>query len=459
MATMKKPHLLLVPFPAQGHVIPMLKLAQKLADHGFTITVANLEFIHQRLISPATMFEHRSIRLTSVPNGFGLGDDDAVTKLTESIENLLPVHLRNLIDQNKSEEQEITWVIGDALLSPGVFQVAKEIGIKTAALWTSSTENLALSLSIPQLIQDGIIDENGTLINSSTGPICLTKDITAWQPNEFPWSCQPEEFQRFVFKTYTLKPSQNSALFDCFIANSFDQLEPAAFQMFPKILPVGPLVTNTTSGQLPGSFWHQDPSCMPWLDQQPPKSVIYVAFGSITVLNQNQFQELATGLEMTKRPFLWVIRTDFVNRTGSGPEFPDGFLKRVSNRGKIVEWANQEEVLAHTSTACFLSHCGWNSTLDGLWGGVPFLCWPYFTDQFHNKESICEAWKVGLKLKAEDENGLITRFEICSKVEELLCDATIRENASKLRENARVCVSEGGTSFRNFHSFVQTLCS
>nr|AFJ52986.1 UDP-glycosyltransferase 1 [Linum usitatissimum] len=462
MAAMKKPHVLLVPYPAQGHVIPMLKLAQKLADHGFNITVVNFEFVHQKLVSSP---EHQSIRLTAIPFELepGLGQDDAVTKLTESITNALPIHLRNLIHQM---EQEITWVIGDALLSAGVFQVAKELGIKTAAFWTASMENLAFLLSIPQLIQDRIIDEKGTLINSSW-PVCLSKDIPSWQPNELPWSCQPEEFQRFIFKNYSLKPSQNSALFDCFIVNSFHQLEPTAFRMFPKILPVGPLViTNSTSGghhqysQVPGSFWHQDQTCETWLDNQPPRSVIYVAFGSIAVLNQKQFQELAWGLEMTKRPFLWVIRADFVNRTGSsGLEFPYGFLERVANRGKIVEWANQEEVLSHRSTACFLSHCGWNSTLDGLWCGVPFLCWPYFTDQFHNKESICEAWKVGLKLKAEDGNGLVTRFEICSRVEELIGDATMRENASKFREQARECVSEGGNSFRGFLRFVETLCS
>nr|AFJ52985.1 UDP-glycosyltransferase 1 [Linum usitatissimum] len=475
MAAMKKkPHVLLVPYPAQGHVVPMLKLAQKLADdHGFTVTVVNLEFIHQKLVSDATISEHQSISLTAIPNGFELssvsGQAESVTKIMENVENVLPIHLRTLLDvkknkRNKSAAGDITWLIGDAFLSAGAFQVAKEMGIKTAAFWTGSAATLALLLRIPQLIQDGILDENGTLINRGM-PICLSKDIPAWQPDEFPWSCQPEQFQRFGFKAFSSKPSENSTLFDCFIVNSLYQLEPAAFQLFPKLLPIGPLVTNSTSGgnqhnQIPGSFWHQDQTCSTWLDKHPPKSVVYVAFGSTTALNQKQFQELATGLEMTKRPFLWVIRSDFVNGTGSsGQEFVDGFLERVANRGKIVEWANQEEVLSHRSTACFVSHCGWNSTSDGLWNGVPFLCWPYFSDQFHNREAICEAWKVGLKLKAEDEDGLVTRFEICSRVEELICDATIRENASKLRENARECVSDGGTSFRNFLSFVEILCS
>ncbi|CAN1312347.1 UDP-glycosyltransferase 83A1 [Linum perenne] len=451
----KKPHVLLVPYPAQGHVVPMLKLAQNLADdHGISITVLNLDFIHQKLVK----FEHQGISLAEVPDEIepSFGQADGAAKVTEIIENVLPIHLRKLLVDQK---EEISWMIGDVLLSSGAFQVARELGIKTAAFWTASAENLALLLRIPQLIQDRIIDENGTLINISR-PISLSKDIPAWKPDEFPWSCQPDEFQRFVFKTYSRTPSQNSPFFDCLIVNSFDQLEPEAFQLFPKILPIGPLLTNSTSGnQIPGSFWHQDQTCSTWLDKHPPKSVIYVAFGSITILNQDQFQELALGLELTRRPFLWVIRADFVDGTRSGPDFPDGFLERVGNRGKIVEWANQEEVLSHRSIACFVSHCGWNSTLDGLWCGVPFLCWPYFTDQFHNKESICEGWKVGLELKRGERNGLITRFEICRKVEELVCSVTVREKAEKLRGKARECVSEGGTSFTNFLSFVETLCS
>ncbi|CAN1795776.1 Gallate 1-beta-glucosyltransferase [Linum perenne] len=390
MAAMKKkPHVLLVPYPAQGHVVPMLKLAQKLADdHGISITVLNLDFIHQKLVK----FEHQGISLAEVPDEIepSFGQADGAAKVTEIIENVLPIHLRKLlVDQKKKKKnkcsgdgEEISWVIGDVLLSSGAFQVAKEMGIKTAAFWTASAENLALLLRIPQLIHDRVIDENG------------------------------------------------------------------------------PLVTNSTSGnQIPGSFWHQDQTCSTWLDKHPLKSVIYVAFGSITILNQDQFQELALGLELTRRPFLWVIRADFVDGTRSSPDFPDGFLERVGNQGKIVEWANQEEVLSHRSIACFVSHCGWNSTLDGLWCGVPFLCWPYFTDQFHNKESICEGWKVGLELKRGERNGLITRFEFSRKVEELVCNATVRENAKKLRGKARECVSEGGTSFTNFLSFVETLCS
>ncbi|CAN1312349.1 UDP-glycosyltransferase 83A1 [Linum perenne] len=434
----------------------MLKLAQNLADdHGISITVLNLDFIHQKLKKTEQkkteqLQSHGGIKLVSLG---GIGSDSDLSDpviLTESVEKELPIQLRELL-QSQQEEQ-FSCVIADAFLA-GAFAVTKEFGIKLAALWTASMENLALTLRIPQLVDSGIIDENGDLKDQLSISIC--GEIPAWKRNELTWSCRIDQLQYFLFKHAYLKPSQYLSLFDCVILNSFHELEPSAFQLYPNFLPIGPLVTNSHDSNLPGSFWSPDRTCLAWLDKHPPKSVIYVAFGSIVFFPQQQFEELATGLEMTGRPFLWVVRTNFVE--GSGQEFLDGFLERVANRGKIVEWTNQEEVLSHPSTGCFMSHCGWNSTLDGVWSGVPFLCWPYFADQFHNRDSICESWKVGLKVDVEDETGLITRSEIANKVEQLFNDETVKGNAIRLRETAIKSVNEGGSSYHNLLSFINNL--
>ncbi|CAN1795773.1 UDP-glycosyltransferase 83A1 [Linum perenne] len=462
MATKQRSRVLLLPNPEQGHVFPMMKLAHKLTHHGIDVTVATLEFIHQKIIIPQQkkteqkkteqLQSHGGIKLVSLG---GIGSDSDLSDpviLTESVEKELPIQLRELL-QSQQEEQ-FSCVIADAFLA-GAFAVTKEFGIKLAALWTASMENLALTLRIPQLVDSGIIDENGFLLNKDQLSISICDEIPAWKRNELTWSCRIDQLQYFLFKHAYLKPSQYLSLFDCVILNSFHELEPSAFQLYPNFLPIGPLVTNSHDSNLPGSFWSPDRTCLAWLDKHPPKSVIYVAFGSIVFFPQQQFEELATGLEMTGRPFLWVVRTNFVE--GSGQEFLDGFLERVANRGKIVEWTNQEEVLSHPSTGCFMSHCGWNSTLDGVWSGVPFLCWPYFADQFHNRDSICESWKVGLKVDAEDETGLITRSEIANKVEQLFNDETVKGNAIRLRETAIKSVNEGGSSYHNLLSFINNL--
>ncbi|CAN1312333.1 UDP-glycosyltransferase 83A1 [Linum perenne] len=395
----------------------MMKLAHKLTHHGIDVTVANLEFIHRKIIPQQKSKDekedqiHGGIRLISLG---GISSDSELSDpivLTESVEKALPIQLRELLNtcssssssdqQAISQQEHFNWVIADAFL-PAAFTVAKEFGIKTAALWTASMENLALILRVPELIESGIIDENG----SSPG--------------------FPEEVLKTVFQCCA-NVAASLPSFDFLLVNSFEELEPSACRLIPNIypfLPIGPLVTNSNNSNLPGSFWSQDRTCLAWLDKHPLNSVIYVAFGSIVFFNQKQFEELATGLEMTGRPFFWVVRTNFVE--GSG---------------------------------CFVSHCGWNSVLDGLWCGVPFLCWPYYVDQFHNKESVCEGWKVGLKLDAEGEIGLVTSSEIASKVEQLLNDDTIKGNVIRLRKIAIESVNEGGFSHHNFTSFIDNLCS
>ncbi|CAN1152484.1 UDP-glycosyltransferase 83A1, partial [Linum perenne] len=407
----------------------------RVTHHGITVTVANLDFIHHKMIIPEAeekKTEHGGIKLVSLGGGFGPDfDSNDPFAFTESVEKVLPNQLRELLLQIQlQQEEQFSCVIADAFLF-GAFIVAKEFGIKTAALWTSSMENLALMLRIPQLIDSCTIDENGSLLNKEL-PISICEEILAWKTNELPWSCPSDQLQNLLFHHYCVRPSQYLSLFD-----------------------------RVHWSQIPLTVISQEAfgvSRLAWLDEQPPNSVIYVAFGSIALFNQQQFEELAFGLEMTGRPFLLVIRINFVK--GWGVEFLDEVLERVVNRGKIVEWTNQEEVLSHPSTGCFVSHCGWNSTLDGLWCGVPFLCWPYFGDQFHNRESICESWKVGLKFDAEDETGLITRSEIVSKIERLFNDGdddTIRGNAIRLREAAMKSVNEGGSSYFNFSSFINEL--
>ncbi|PRQ53391.1 putative hydroxycinnamate 4-beta-glucosyltransferase [Rosa chinensis] len=124
----------------------------------------------------------------------------------------------------------------------------------------------------------------------------------------------------------------------------------------------------------------------------------------------------------------------------------------------MVGWAPHQKVLAHPSIACFLSHCGWNSTLEGLSNRVHFLCWPYFADQFLDKSYICNVWKVGLKFD-KNENGIIPTGEINKKVEQLLGDENFRARASKLKEMAMTRVKEGGQSNKIYKNFIEWMKS
>lgn len=453
----RQPHVLVIPAPGQSHVASLMKLSHKIVEHGIKVTFVNTEFIHAKVTAsmPNKSEEKSPIRLVSIPDGLEPGDDrkDDI-KLTQSMLKFMPDHLKDLIEQinQSNDDDQISCVI--AGISVGwALEVAEKMGIKRAAVWPTGPGDLAFVLHIPKLIQDGMIDTKGTPIKDNL--IWLSKEIPAWSSTELLWSRSGDsKMQNFIFEYYILRAIHCVKQCNWLLCNSFHELDSPACDLIPGIVLVGPLLLGNQLSNYVGSLRPQNSACLSWLDKQPVGSVIYVAFGSIATFSQQQFDELALGLELISQPFLWVVRSDITD--GPLAEFLHMFRTRLNDRGMIVEWAPQEKVLDHPSIACFVSHCGWNSTLEGISMGVPFLCWPFFADQFHNKSYICDAWKIGLGL-TPDENGLITRHEIKTKIETLLPDDGIKKNALKLKEMAKKSVTEGGSSFKNFESFIDQL--
>lgn len=249
-----------------------------------------------------------------------------------------------------------------------------------------------------------------------------------------------------------LKTNQLMPLAKAIICNSFREAESETLARLPNALPVGPLIAPASRPT--GHFWPEDLTCLSWLDTQAPSSVIYVAFGSSTVFDAIKFQELADGLVLSGRPFLWVVRPNFTKEIRE--EWFNKFKHRVSGKGLIVAWAPQQRVLSHPSVACFMTHCGWNSTIEGLMHGLPFLCCPYFADQFCNQSYICNVWKTGLKLYAS-EQGVITKEEIANKIAQLLGDEGIKARALMWKHKARASMREGGSSDKNLLHLVNLL--
>ena len=286
--------------------------------------------------------------------------------------------------------------------------------------------------------------------------IKLSETMPAMNTAHFAWTCIGDlNTQKFLFDLIR-RNNKDILPAEWLVCNSIYDLEPAAFNLAPEMLPIGPLLASNRLGKSIGNFWPEDSTCLRWLDNQTACSVIYVAFGSFTVFDETQFQELALGLELTNRPFLWVVRPDIT--TGKHEGYPEGFQERVGTRGLMVGWAPQQKVLSHPSIACFLSHCGWNSTMEGVSNGVPFLCWPYFADQFLNQGYICDVWKVGLGFN-RDERGIIQQGEIKNKVNQLLLDEKIKARAMVLKEMAMNGVTEGGNSHKNFKNFIEWIKS
>ncbi|KAK4485597.1 hypothetical protein RD792_008240 [Penstemon davidsonii] len=193
--------------------------------------------------------------------------------------------------------------------------------------------------------------------------------------------------------------------------------------------------------------------CINWLNQQQPRSVIYVSFGSLVKLSLEQTQELSHALRTCDKHFLWVVRSS------EEAKLPVNFSKDTFNKGLIVSWSPQLQVLSHDSIGCFITHCGWNSILEGLSMGVPMLAMPQWTDQSTNAKFVVDVWKTGIKARM-DEKGLVRQEEIsrCLKfVMEGEDGEKIRMSAAKWKEMAKEAIDEGGSSDMNIEEFVSTL--
>ncbi|XP_038971694.1 UDP-glycosyltransferase 83A1-like [Phoenix dactylifera] len=454
---MGTPQAIMIPYPEQGHVIPLLALSHSMVAHGFKITFINSEFNHDRVVAALSQKDGdgaEGIQMVSFPDGLAPGEDrNDLRKKTEGFLRVMPRCLEELINQmNTSGGDRVACVIADPNMG-WALEVAQKMGIRSAAFWPASTAVLAMFLSIPKMIQDGIIDANGMPERIET--FQLSPGMPSVNTSQLPWnSLGDPESQKGVFFKIIVGLNQAMQPAETIICNTFYDLESPACTLFPNILPIGPLITGQQFGKEVGHFWQVDTTCMSWLDEQPANSVIYVAFGSLAVFNQHQFQELALGLELSGHSFLWVVRPDLTD--GIDDAWLDGFRDRVKGQGKLVGWCPQQQVLAHPSIACFISHCGWNSTLEGVMNGVPFLCWPYYVDQFLDQTYICDVWKIGLSIERDDK-GFVPREQIKEKVDQIFGNEEMKARALMWKDIANRCTQEGGSSYKNFKSFVDSM--
>ncbi|KAJ8548179.1 hypothetical protein K7X08_021415 [Anisodus acutangulus] len=203
--------------------------------------------------------------------------------------------------------------------------------------------------------------------------------------------------------------------------------------------------------------------CLDWLSKQPPRSVLYISFGTTTSFSDREIKELALGLEQSEQKFIWVLRDadrgDIFTGEARKVELPEGFEERVKGVGLVVrEWAPQPEILAHSSTGGFMSHCGWNSCIESITMGVPIAAWPMHSDQPKNGFLVTEMLKIGLIVREwEKREELVSASTIKNVVRKLMASEEgdmIRKRAEELGEAVRRSTEKGSASRVELDSFI-----
>ncbi|KAL1322804.1 hypothetical protein HN51_067804 [Arachis hypogaea] len=442
------PHFLVIPFPVLGHINPLTQFSNVLTKHGCKVTFLHTEFSHKRakISEDDDGGSQDHIKYVTLPDGLDHEDDRSDhVKVLFSMKKTMPSLLPKLIEDINSLDanNKISCIV--ATINMGwALEVGRKLGIKCALLFPGSATTMASVHCLPKLMEEGIVDSDGNI--TKTQEIQFSPLMPMMDAKNFAWGTIGKAFFDHLYQ----EEIQLLNLAEWWLCNSAYDLEPGAFSMSPKFLSIGPLIESDNNNKnKSSSFWQEDTTCLEWLDQQQPQSVVYVSFGSLAVMESNQLKELALALDLIDKPFLWVVRPDNMNSERNN-KYPDEFHGR---KGKIVDWAPQKKVLNHPAIACFISHCGWNSTIEGVYSGVPFLCWPFFSDQFWDESYICNVWKVGLGLN-KDDNGFISKEEIKKKVLQLLGDKAIRERSLKLKQVTRNNLTEGGQSTKNLQNFV-----
>ncbi|KAK8937878.1 UDP-glycosyltransferase 83A1 [Platanthera guangdongensis] len=466
---MAAPHVLVFPFPATSHITCLLELSHRLLERGFKITFLNTEFNQRRLLATmpveqaaaaATLRMADGIRLAVIPDGLSPDEDrNDIGRLTERMMKVMPGFMEDFLIRNVGSEaaddkERFTCVIADIGMG-WALELADKAGLRSVAFFPAAAAVLVGILSIPKLIEDEVIDVEG--VPKSNEMFQLSPEMLPMDPTELCWNCFNDTKTSKQTFNYFCMNNRAIPIGELILCNTFHELERSVFSYAPNILPIGPLLIGSRPDKTFGNFWVPETQCIKWLDKQQNNSVIYVAFGSFTVFNTHQFLELALALELTGRPFLWVVRPDLTNLNNKQEVNLSRIVENVGDRGRMVSWCPQPQVLAHPSIACFVSHCGWNSTLEGLRNGVPILCWPYFTDQIFNQTYICDVLRVGLRIADADENNIYSNEQIRSKLEELMSDEKMKERALALKEEACKSLENGGSSFNNFNKFIDTI--
>ncbi|RID50497.1 hypothetical protein BRARA_H01223 [Brassica rapa] len=466
MGEASKLHIFLFPYMAHGHMIPTLDMAKLFSTKGAKSTILTTPLNAKILENPIKSFnqdnpglEDITIHILHFPCtelGLPQGCENTDFFFSNPDLNTGDLNRKFLLSMEyfkEQLEQLLQTVKPDCLVAnmflPWATKLAEKFGVPRLVFHGTGYFSLCAShcLRLHKPYKNVASSSEPFVIPELPGEIVITEEQVIEKEEE-------SVMGKFMKE---LRDSERSSF--GVLVNSFHELEPAYSDFYKSSVAqrawsIGPLSLGNREfkekaerGKKASIDEHE---CLKWLDSKRRESVIYLSFGTMLSFNNEQLVEIAAGLDMSGHDFIWVV-----NKSGSQGDkeewLPERFEEKMKGRGLIIRgWAPQVVILDHQAVGGFLTHCGWNSLLEGVASGLPMVTWPIGAEQFYNEKLVTQVLKtgvsVGVKKMMKPDGDFITKEKVEKAVREVMAGEEMRKRAKQLADMAKDAVREGGSS-------------
>ncbi|XP_059652916.1 scopoletin glucosyltransferase-like [Cornus florida] len=468
-------HVFFFPLMAQGHMIPILDMAKQFVSHGVKTTIVttphNAPIFTKSIQATKNLDTQISVSVIRFP-AEEAGLPQGCENIDQVSDDMIPNFFKAVTMLQEPLEHVLEEARPDCLVADLFFPWATDVAAK---------------IDIPRLVFHG----------TGSFALCVSEHLRLYKP-QMNVSSESEPFivpnlphevrlTRMQLADHYKEDDDNKSDFTKLIdvviktemtsfgvvVNSFYELEPGYADHYSRVLGrkvwhVGPVSLcnrevehKAQRGKETSIDKHE---CLKWLDSKKPNSVIYACFGSLANFAASQLHELAMGLEASGQEFIWVVRKsekeeDLVDW------LPEGFEERTKGKGLMIRgWAPQVLILDHEAVGGFVTHCGWNSTLEGVSAGVPMVTWPVFAEQFFNEKLLTEILRIGVGVGSQQLNREASDGVKWEAIEMAVKEVMVGEEAEERRRRARTlkemawkAVDEGGSSYIDLDDLIKEL--
>ncbi|CAN4097093.1 unnamed protein product [Withania somnifera] len=463
------PHVVFLPYCMTSHINALVQLARLFALHGLRATIITTRcnaLLFQSLIDKDRLVSGRSICVQTLkfPSGeLGLPEGienvasvptvEVASKVHYGLVNLLQKPLEQMIRQLNPQ-----CIVSD-MLFPWTVDLAEELHIPRFSFQPTSFFGQCVRHCLREYTPHNKVESDSErfLIPGLLHEIRMKRS-------------EIEDF----FKEETYYGKLITSIIDAdilnhgIIHNTCSELEAGYAELYEnfrgkKCWHVGPLSLFINKLEGEGSSNDAD-DYLNWLKDQEPNSVLFVCFGSSTRFSNDQLQEITLALKAANCPFILVVKDQQDHHDDNNN------MEMLIKNDKyfiIKGWAPQVLILKHPAIGGFMTHCGWNSVLEGLTLGVPLITWPFFSEQFHNS-NLLEQLGLAIKVGADVWNSgfvvsspVVSREKIELAVKRLMCDSeesrNIRANVKLMAETLKNATEEGGSSHSQLIELIEEI--